>query len=93
MKRKPSSTSIDVNGETCRGFYGLMRRWLAVFDERRRTRRRCRDCINMRSQRRAGGCYVVVPRFACGGCSEMHDAERELRDYFRAEAEAQGGAL
>ena len=47
----------------------------------------------MRSQRRAGGCYVVVPRFACDGCSEMHDAERELRDYFRAEAEVQGGAL
>ena len=91
MKRKPSS-AIDTTGETCRGFYGLARRWLAIFDERRRTRKRCRYCINMRSQRRAGGCYVVVPRFACDGCSEMHDAECEFRDYFRAEAEAQGGA-
>ena len=93
MKRKPSSTSIDTNGETRRGFYGLMRRLLAIFDERRRTRKRCRDCINMRSQRRAGGCYVVVPRFACDGCAEMGECMQELRDYFRAEAEAQGGAL
>ena len=93
MKRKPSTSSTDVNGETRRGFYGLMRRWLVVFDERRRTRKRCRYCINMRGQFRAGGRYVVAPTCACAGCSEMHDAEREFRDYFRAETEAQGGAL
>ena len=66
-------------------FYHIMRKWLGVFDGRRRTRERCRDCFKTRWYAHKGG-YRRLPVRGCDGCAEMENCYEELRAYFAADA-------
>ena len=86
MKRKQSYTHTPRGEARQTRFLNLVRRWCAVFDERRQTREWCANCFKMRWYPDHYAGAVKLPFQGCDGCSEMWDCEEEFRRFFAEEA-------
>ena len=68
-------------------WYALVRRFLSIFDKRRKTVARCRRCFDMRLDYRHGDPrYGLSPVCGCDGCCEMetflNQAEGVIADLY-----------
>lgn len=66
-------------GTVTERWYALARTHLAVIAKRERFQKRCKRCLKMRFNRKAGR---MMPQYGCAGCAEMETFMEACRVFF-----------